>query len=73
MIFDLTINFKSDLEIDLLTLGEFNSIPSLELVNDQDNADALRRQLIMSPAIQEVTVPPTISEPCHERGITLTA
>ncbi len=33
-------------------------MPSLELVHDQDNSDALRRQLIMSPAIQEVTVPP---------------
>ena len=39
-----------------IEVGEFNSIPSLELVHDQDNADALRRQLIMSPAIQEVTV-----------------
>ena len=38
-------------------MEEFNSIPSLELVHDQDNADALRRQLIMSPANQEVTVP----------------
>ena len=61
--FDLTINFKSDLEKDLPTLKEFNSIPSLELVHDQDNADALRRQLIMSPAIQEVTVPPTTDAP----------
>ena len=34
----------------------------------QDNADALRRQLIMSPAIQEVTVPPTISEPTPHVG-----
>ena len=68
VIFDLTINFKSDLEIDLPTQGEFNSIPSLELVHDQDNADALRRQLIMSPAIQEVTVPPTISEPTPHIG-----
>ena len=55
VIFDLTINFKSDLEKDLPTIGEFNNIPSLELVHDEDNADALRRQLIMSPAIQEVT------------------
>ena len=57
MIFDLTINFKSELDKDLPTLEEFTSIPSLELVHDQDNADALRRQLIMSPATQEVTVP----------------
>ena len=32
-------------------------MPSLELVHDQDNADALQRQIIMSPATQEVTVP----------------
>ena len=63
VIFDLTNNFKSDLEKDLPTLGEFSSIPSLELVHDEDNADTLRRQLIMSPAIQEVTVPPTIDAP----------
>ena len=68
MIFDLTINFKSDLEKDLPTQGEFNSIPSLELVHDQDNADALQRQLIMSPAIQEVTVPPTTNEPIPHIG-----
>ena len=68
VIFDLTINFKSDLEIDLPTQGEFNSIPSLELVHDQDNADALRRQLIMSPAIQEVTVPPTTNAPAPPVG-----
>ena len=52
VIFDLTINFKSELESDLPTIGEFNKIPSLELVHDEDKADALRRQLIMSPATQ---------------------
>ena len=54
VIFDLTINFKSELEKDLPTIGEFNSIPSLELVHDEDNADTLRRQLIMSPVTQDV-------------------
>ena len=68
VIFDLTINFKSDLEKDLPTLGEFNSIPSLELVHDQDNADALRRQLIMSPATQEVTVPIPTDAPAPPVG-----
>ena len=63
VIFDLTINFKSDLEKDLPTLGDFNSIPFLELVHDQDNADALRRQLIMSSATQEVTVPDLTDAP----------
>ena len=47
---------KSELDKDLPTLEKFNSNSSLELVHDQDNADALRRQLIMSPATQEVTV-----------------
>ena len=55
VIFDLTINFKSDLEKDLPTVGEFNSISSLKLVHDEDSSDAVRRQLIMAPAIQEVT------------------
>ena len=30
---------------------EFNNIPTLELVADADNADALRRQLILPPAL----------------------
>ena len=47
--------FRS-LESDLPTEAEFNSIPSLELVADEDNADALRRQLILAPAIQEEPV-----------------
>ena len=68
VIFDLTINFKSDLEKDLPTLGEFNDIPSLELVHDQDNTDALRRQLIMSPTSQEVTVPLTTDAPAPPVG-----
>ena len=63
VIFDLAINFKSELENDLPTVGDFNIIPSLELVHDEDNADALRRQLIMSPTTQEVTVPLTTDAP----------
>ena len=51
------MNFRSELESDLPTKAEFNSIPSLELVADEDNADALRRQLIPAPAIQEEPVP----------------
>ena len=50
-------NFRSELESDLPTEAEFNSIPSLELVADEDNADALHRQLILAPAIQEEPVP----------------
>ena len=53
----MNINFRSELESDLPTEAEFNSIPSLELVADEDNADALRRQLILAPAIQEEPVP----------------
>ena len=51
VIFDMNINFRSELDSDLPTEAEFNSIPSLELVADEDNADALRRQLILAPAI----------------------
>ena len=53
----MNINFRSELESDLPTEVEFNSIPSLELVADEDKADALRRQLILAPAIQEEPVP----------------
>ena len=53
----MNINFRSELKSDLPTEAEFNSIPSLELVADEDNADALRRQLILAPAIQEEPVP----------------
>ena len=49
----MNINFRSDLP----TEAEFNSIPSLELVADEDNADALRGQLILAPAIQEEPLP----------------
>ena len=57
----MNINFRSELESDLPTEAEFNSIPSLELVADEDNADAPRRQLILAPAIQEdpvLDIPP---------------
>ena len=57
VIFDMNVNFRSELESDLPTEAEFNSIPSLELVAHEDNADALRRQLIIAPAIQEEPVP----------------
>ena len=57
VILDVNINFRSELRSDLPTEAEFNSIPSLELVADDDNADALRCQLILAPAIQEKPVP----------------
>ena len=53
----MNINFRSELKSDLPIEAEFNSIPSLELVADEDNADALRRQLILAPAIQEEPLP----------------
>ena len=52
----MNINFRSELESNLPTEAEFKSIP-LELVADEDKADALRRQLILAPAIQEEPVP----------------
>ena len=57
VIFDMSINFRFELESNLPTEAEFNSISSLELVADEDNADALRRQLILAPTIQEEPVP----------------
>ena len=60
MIFDSNINFRTDLDSDLPIAEEFNTILSLELVYGEDNADALRRQLILQPAIQEAPalIPP---------------
>ena len=51
VIFDLTIITKSELETDLPTSEKFDRFPSLELVHDQDNANAFRRQLIILSAI----------------------
>ena len=42
---------------------EFNNIPTLELVADADNADALRRQLILPPALP---IAPTTDTPDPE-------
>ena len=58
----MNINFRSELESDLPTEAEFNSIPSLKLVAEEDNADALCCQLILVPAIQEepVQLPPAV-------------
>ena len=53
----MNVNFRSELKSNLPTEAEFNSIPSLELVADEYNADALRRQLILAPTIQEEPVP----------------
>ena len=50
VIFYMNISFRSELESDLPTEADFHSIPSLELAADEDNADALRRQLILAPA-----------------------
>ena len=36
VIFYMNINFRSELESDLPTEAEFNSIPSLELVADEE-------------------------------------
>ena len=64
----MNINFRSELESDLPTEAEFNSIPSLELVADEDNADALRRQFILAPAIQELPVPDIPPAPVIPHG-----
>ena len=51
VIFDMNVNFHSVNDTDLPSEQEFNNIPTLELVADADNADALRRQLILAPAL----------------------
>ena len=47
----MNVNFRSMDDNDLPSEHEFNNIPALELVADADNADALRRQLILPPAL----------------------
>ena len=81
VIFDMNINFRFELESDLPTDAEINSIPSVELVADEDNANDLRRQLIIASAIQEEpapdippapVIPPNPDPFVINRGITLT-
>ena len=51
VIFDMNFNFHSVDDNNLPSEQEFNNIPTLELLADADNADALRRQLILPPAL----------------------
>ena len=62
VIFEINVNFHSVDDNDLLSEQEFNNIPTLELVADADNADALRRQLILPPALP-VAPTPDIPDP----------
>ena len=57
VIFDMNVNFHSVDDNDLPSDEEFNNIPALELVADADNADAVRRQLILPPALQVAHTP----------------
>ena len=59
----LLANVNSVDDNDLPSEQEFNNIPTLELVADADNADALRRQLILPPALP---VAPTTDTPDPE-------
>ena len=59
----MNVNFHSLNDNDLLSEQEFNNIPTLELVADADNADALRRQLIIPPALP---IAPTTDTPDPE-------
>ena len=63
VIFDMNVNFHSINDNDLPSEQEFNNIPTLELVADADNADALRRQLILRPALP---IAPTTDTPDPE-------
>ena len=47
----MNVNFHSVDDNDLPSEQEFNNIPAVELVADADNAYALRRQLIIPPAL----------------------
>ena len=47
----MNVNFYSVDDTDLSSEQEFNNIPTLELVADADNADALRRHLILPPTL----------------------
>ena len=58
----MNLNLYSVDDNDLPSEQEFNSIPALELVADADNADALRRQLILPPALP-VAPTPDIPDP----------
>ena len=57
VIFDMNVNFHSVDDNDLPSEQELNNIPTLELVADADNADALRRQLILPPALPVAPAP----------------
>ena len=58
VIFDMNVNFHSVDDNNFPSEQEFNNIPTL--VADADNADALRRQLILPPALP---VAPTTNIP----------
>ena len=59
----MNVNFHSMDDTDFPFEQEVNNIPALELVADADNADALRRQLILPPALP---IAPTTDTPDPE-------
>ena len=59
----MNVNFHSVNDNDLPAEQEFNNIPTRELVADADNAGALRRQLILPPALP---IAPTTDTPDPE-------
>ena len=70
--FDMNVNLHSVDDNDLPSEQEFNNIPTLELVADADNADALRRQLILPPALTVAPTPDILDpEPPPDRDIPL--
>ena len=62
----MNVNFHSVNNTDLPSEQEFNNIPTLKLVADADNADALRRQLILPPALP-IAPTPDIPDPEQPR------
>ena len=59
----MNVNLHSVDDNDLPSEQESNNIPALELVADADNVDALRRQLILPPALP---IAPTTDTPDPE-------
>ena len=72
VIFDMNVNFHSVNDTDLPSEQEFNNIPTLELVAEADNADALRRYLILPPALPVAPTPDILDpEPPPDTDIPL--
>lgn len=62
-------NFQSDLDSHQSSEEKFNSVPFLELIQDENNAGVLQCQLILLPAIQEAPIANSCIPSSYERTI----